>query len=282
MKSKVTYILWLALMFGGAVNAQLNDYKYIIVPKKFEEFRSENQYQTSTLIKYYFEENGFNAIYDDEMPVDLAADKCLGLTADLVDESTMFSTKLSIALIDCKNQEVFRSLEAKNRIKEYKDAYRDAIQNTFVSFTGLNYTYEPKEEVEEPATIVVSFRDDVKSVKEESTEHVLEQKATTEEQVYKSIEPKPTDMVRETNPNRAEENVDLPEGMLYAQPIANGYQLVDSTPKVVLRLESTSMDNVFITTYQGNNAVVFEKDGKWLMEYSDNGQKVQKELQIKF
>ena len=59
MKSKVTYILWLALMFGGAVNAQLNDYKYIIVPKKFEEFRSENQYQTSTLIKYYFEENGF-------------------------------------------------------------------------------------------------------------------------------------------------------------------------------------------------------------------------------
>ena len=282
MKSKVTYILWLALMFGGAVNAQLNDYKYIIVPKKFEEFRSENQYQTSTLIKYYFEENGFNAIYDDEMPVDLAADKCLGLTADLIDESTMFSTKLSIALIDCKNQEVFRSQEAKNRIKEYKEAYRDAIQNTFVSFTGLNYAYEPKEEVEEPATIVVSFRDDVKSVKEESTEHVLEQKATTEEQVYKSIEPKPTDIVRETSPSIAEEHVDLPDGMLYAQPIANGYQLVDSTPKVVLRLESTSMDNVFITTYQGNNAVVFEKDGKWLMEYSDNGQKVQKELQIKF
>jgi hypothetical protein len=282
MKSKFVYFVLIVLMFGSAANAQLNDYKYIIVPKKFEEFRSENLYQTSTLIKYYFEENGFNAIYDDEMPVDLAGNRCLGLTVDLIDESTMFSTKLAIALIDCNNQEVFRSLEAKNRIKEYKEAYRDAIQNIFVSFAGMDYAYEPKEEVEEPATIVVSFRDDVKSVKEESNEHVLEQKATTEEQVYKSIEPKPTNIVRESNPTTEADQVSLPEGLLYAQPIENGYQLVDSTPKVVLRLESTSMDNVFMTTYMGNNAVVFEKNGKWLLEYSDNGQKVQKELQIKF
>ena len=282
MKSKFVYFVLIVLMFGSAANAQLNDYKYIIVPKKFEEFRSENLYQTSTLIKYYFEENGFNPIYDDEMPVDLAGNRCLGLTVDLIDESTMFSTKLAIALIDCNNQEVFRSLEAKNRIKEYKEAYRDAIQNIFVSFAGMDYAYEPKEEVEEPATIVVSFRDDVKSVKEESNEHVPEQKATTEEQVYKSIEPKPTNIVRESNPTTEADHASLPEGLLYAQPTENGYQLVDSTPKVVLRLESTSMDNVFMTTYMGNNAVVFEKNGKWLLEYSDNGQKVQKELQIKF
>ena len=37
-----------------------------------------------------------------------------------------------------------------------------------------------------------------------------------------------------------------------------------------------------MTDFNGNNAVVFQKDGKWLLEYSENGKKVQKELNIKF
>lgn len=53
MKSKVLYILLLAMGLGGAVNAQLNNYKYIIVPKKFDAFKSVNEYQTSTLVKYF-------------------------------------------------------------------------------------------------------------------------------------------------------------------------------------------------------------------------------------
>ena len=59
MKSKVLYILLFAIVIGNAANAQLNSYKYIIVPKKFEAFKSVNEYQTSTLVKYFFEENGF-------------------------------------------------------------------------------------------------------------------------------------------------------------------------------------------------------------------------------
>ena len=94
MKSKVTYILWLALMFGGAVNAQLNDYKYIIVPKSFSALKSENQYQTSTVMKYLLTQKGFTVVYNDALPEDLANNRCLGLTADLLDESGLFSTKL--------------------------------------------------------------------------------------------------------------------------------------------------------------------------------------------
>ena len=274
MKSKVLYILLIAMGLNGAVNAQLNSYKYIIVPKKFEDFKSVNQYQTSTFVKYYFEQNGFNAVYDDALPMDLAADRCLGLMANLVDGSNMFTTKVSITLKDCNNVEVFRSEEGKSKIKEYNKAYRDAIQKTFISFAGMDYHYEPKE----TAPITVSFKDDVKSV-QDSKEHIVEQKATVEEQVYKSVEPKPTDIVKAVN---EEKIAPAPTGTLYAQPIENGYQLVDSTPKIVLKLEETSMDNVFMTDFNGNNAVVFQKDGKWLLEYSENGEKVQKELNIKF
>lgn len=282
MKSKVIYILLFAMGLSSAVNAQLNNYKYIIVPKKFDTFKSENQYQTSTLVKFYFAENGFNVVYDDALPVDLAGDRCLGLVTDIIDDSTIFTTKVSIVLIDCNNVEIFRSVEGRSKIKDYNESYKEAIQNAFVSFAGMNYKYEPRKEdvTEETAPVTISFKDDVRSVEKEPKEHLVEQKATVDEQVYKAVEPKRTNIVKAVGEGKMD--APITTGVLYAQPIQNGYQLVDSTPKVVLKLEETSMENIFMTDFQGNNAVVFQQDGKWILEYSDNGKKVQKELNIKF
>ena len=281
MKSKILYILLFSMGLSGAVNAQLNNYKYIIVPKKFEDFKYINQYQTSTLTKYFFEENGFEAVYDDALPEDLANKRCLGLVADVIDVSSMFTTKIYIALKDCNNVEIFRSVKGVSKIKAYDESYREALQRAFVSFAGMNYEYEPMEEEDvKEETVTVSFKDDVKSVENEPKEHVLEQKATTEEQVYKSVEPKTSTIVKAAETKTL--ITPVLTGLLYAQPTENGYQLVDSTPKVVLKLEETSMEDVFMTDFEGNNAVVFKKDGKWVLEYSENGTKVQKELNIKF
>jgi len=282
MRLKIVYILLFAMGLNGVVNAQLNDYKYIIVPKKFDAFKSVNQYQTSTLVKYYFEQNGFNVVYDDDLPFDLAANRCLGLTTDFIDNSNMFSTKVVIALKDCNNVEVFRSEEARSKIKLFDEAYKDAIQKAFVSYVGLEYEYEGPEQGQpkDTAPVTVSFKDDVKTVDKEPKTNVVEQKATMEEQVYKTVEPKPSTVVKSTNTAAA--TVTVSTDLLYAQRLENGYQLVDSTPKVVLKLEETSMENVFMTNFEGNNAVVFKKGGTWLLEYSDNGKKVQKELNIKF
>ncbi|WP_228234925.1 hypothetical protein [Allomuricauda sp. M10] len=279
MKSRITYFLLLVLGFTYAGQAQLNDYKYIIVPKKFAAFKGENRYQTSTLVKYYFTKNGFNAIYDDEMPLDLATNRCLGLVADLLDNSSMFSTNIIITLKNCENSEVYRTFEGKSKTKDYVDAYKEAIQDAFVSFAGMDYKYQPKQTETPKNPVVISFKDDVKTVVEKEKEYVVEQKATTEEQVYKSVEPKPSNISKAV---AVEASETITTDLLYAQPIANGYQLVDSTPKVVLKLESTSMDNVFLTQVEGNNAVVFSKDGKWILEYLENGNKQQKELNIKF
>lgn len=282
MNLRLTYILLFALGLNYAVHAQLNEYKYIIVPKKFDDFKSENQYQTSTLVKYFFAQNGFNAVYDDALPNDLAANRCLGLVADLLDGSSMFSTKLSITLKNCQNVEVFRSVEGKSKIKQYDEAYREALERAFVSFSGMNYTYEPQKQdvVAKEEPITVSFKDDVKTLEEKPKEHIIEHKATLEEQTYKSVEPRPSTIKRPTN--AAEQQVQIPSDLLYAQPTENGYQLVDSTPKVVLRLEETSMENVYLTEYAGNNALVFQKEGKWFLEYSENGAKKLMELNIKF
>ncbi|MEE1963799.1 hypothetical protein SAMN04487891_106171 [Flagellimonas taeanensis] len=282
MKSRLLYILLFALGLNYSVSAQLNEYKYIIVPKKFGSFKSENQYQTSTLVKHFLSENGFTAVYDDALPADLAANRCLGLVADLLDASSMFSTKLHLTLKNCQNVEVFRTVEGKSKIKDFDSAYKEALERAFVSFSNMNYQYEPKKQdvVSQEKPVTISFKDDVKSLEEKPKEYVVEHKATLEEQTYKSVEPRPSTIQRPTNVS--ESQTQLPSGVLYAQPIANGYQLVDSTPKIVLKLGETSMENVFLTEYAGNSAVVFKKDEKWVLEYSENGEKKMMELNIKF
>ncbi len=68
--------------------------------------------------------------------------------------------------------------------------------------------------------------------------------------------------------------------IFYAQPIKDGFQLVDKEPKVVMILLTTADKNTFIV--KGKNAIVTKSDGKWLYSENDGTSKVQKVLNIKF
>ncbi|MGB3151109.1 MAG: hypothetical protein WBB27_10635, partial [Maribacter sp.] len=76
-----TILISLFLIFSYLCSGQsnLNEYKYIIVPTKFEGFKYENQHQTSTIVKHIFTEKGFRAVYDNALPQDLNLNRCLGL-----------------------------------------------------------------------------------------------------------------------------------------------------------------------------------------------------------
>jgi len=294
MKNGLTYILILAM--GLSAHAQLDDYKYVIVPKKFDAFKSDNQYQTSTLVKHYLTEYGLTAVYDDALPLDLAENRCLGLMANILDESSMFTTKLKLSFKNCQNEEVYTTREGRSKTKEYDTAYREALQQAFGSFSGIDYRYRPKtgetiamQSQDRPVTsdldkvieVVGSAEEMEQAVRaqgDRSKEHVVEQKADLEEQVYKSVEPRPSSFQRADAPSQAPNLT----GVLYAQPLEGGYQLVNSVPEIVLKLEETSLENVFLTHYGGNSAMVFKKDDAWLLEYMEQGEKMTRELQIKF
>ncbi|WP_133067269.1 hypothetical protein [Flagellimonas pacifica] len=264
------------------MSSQLNDYKYIIVPKKFDAFKTENRHQTSTMVKHLFNQNGFTAVYEDALPDDLINNRCLGLLVNLEDTSSLFSTKTALILKDCQSIEIFRTTEGKSKIKEYKGAYREAINEAFVSIKGLDYKYVPKKEevkeVGQEQPITVSFKDDVKSLDQEKSEKIVVQEATTENQTFKSVKPVPSSIQRAENVGKES----VVSRLLYAQPIENGYQLVDSTPKVVLKIVETSVENIFLVDFKGKNGVVFKKEDKWFLEYTENGEKKLEELNIKF
>jgi hypothetical protein len=69
---------------------------------------------------------------------------------------------------------------------------------------------------------------------------------------------------------------------LYAQPIENGYQLVDATPKLVLKIFNTSQPDYFTAVSEAKNGVVFKKEGVWYFEYYENSVLKSDKLNIKF
>lgn len=73
---------------------------------------------------------------------------------------------------------------------------------------------------------------------------------------------------------------DLP--ILLAQPIENGYQLVDASPKSVMKIFKTSQPEYYTAVSETKNGVVFKKEGVWYFEYYENNVLKSEKINIKF
>jgi hypothetical protein len=241
LKKIVFTISFIILSFYGNAQRTINDYKYIIIPKSYEFSSSEDQYQLNSLTKFLFNKYGYEAYFAGELPEDLKVDRCLGLTASVSKEKTgMFKTRLEIMLKDCFDVVVVTSKIGESRSKEYKKAYTAALRDAFETFQNLDYKYIAKDNVEEKQSVK-------KKVKVVEVEQVIPAKINKEE-------------VTE------QEEISIKKELYYAQKMSNGFQLVNSEPRVVMILLETAAQNVFIV--KGKSAIVYKEDGFWY--YSEN------------
>jgi hypothetical protein len=72
------------------------------------------------------------------------------------------------------------------------------------------------------------------------------------------------------------------ETFYFAQPTANGFQVVDNEPKVIMKLYTTSQQNVFIGFRGNTNGVVISKNGKWFFEYYDGDKLISESINLRF
>jgi hypothetical protein len=256
------------LLFAQLGHSQLDRYKYIVVPMQFEGFKKVNQYRTSTLVKYLFAQEGFNVVYDDKIPADLATKPCSGLKVRLVDDSSLFLTKIKIALEDCYGQVVFETPEGKSKIKEYEPAYREAIEGAFVVLVGTGYSYNPSEESAgagpPPPPTQAERLLNPPPAKEEPAAVTAAAAAAAETTIQEDT------------------GAQSPE-LLYAQPVDNGFQLVDSSPKLRMKLVKTTQDDTYIAMVDGAPmGMVYQKEGQWWHEYYEEGKVRLRKLRIKF
>ncbi|MDC9722844.1 MAG: hypothetical protein PSN34_08725 [Urechidicola sp.] len=266
LKIRITLVLIFLCSISTFAQKSLNDYKYVIVPIKYEFQKSEYSYRINSLTKFLFEKEGFTVIMsDDSYPVDYSTNHCLALTAKLNNKSGILMTKLYYDLVDCNNNIIFSTNLAKTNEKDFERAYNIAIRKTFEDIIAQNYKYEPKETTAEVTTVAAV----VTTPKVETTQTKVEPK------VKNNNIPKKEAVVVVTP--IAVKKVDT--NVLYAQEITNGYQLVDSTPKVVYIALKTSVKDVYMI--KGMNGTIQKINGIWVAEYYEGDALIQKELNIK-
>lgn len=88
--------------------------------------------------------------------------------------------------------------------------------------------------------------------------------------------------VQKTETPKSSPQIDETKDYLFAQSIPNGYQLVDKTPKVVLKIYKTSQPDYFTAQSETINGAVIKKNGEWILEYYKDDKPVSEKLLIKF
>jgi hypothetical protein len=137
---------------------------------------------------------------------------------------------------------LFTSDEGKSKLKDYTAAYNQALREAFASFEKLNHQYNGN---------------GVTPKKEPQVETKVEVKVT----------------------NSVTSNV---ETTLFAQPINNGFQIINAEPKVLYKIYKTSTKDFFIATKGTTQGVFFSRNNEWFFEYYQNDKLVSEKVEVKF
>lgn len=224
-------------LFASAQN--LNNYKYALVPSRFDFLTEKNQFMLNTYTKMFMQKYGFETYLDsEELPAVFATNNCNKVFVNVISTGNFFQTKLKIVLKDCKNNILYTSQEGKSKEKDLDKSYNQALRNAFNSFALLKHVYNGSQQdtyVEEKVAIVTT---EIPSTKDTSS--------------------------------------------LYAQPISNGFQLVNTEPKVIMKIYKTSVKDFYIAVKDNQNGVLFLKDSNWLFEYYKEGKLASEKIDVKF
>ncbi len=260
----------------------VNDYKYIIVPAEYEFLKEADKYQLNSLTKFLFNKYGYTAyLTTDTFPSELRNGGCLGLVVDLVNESNILKTKLRMDLKDCTGKIIMSSGMGESREKKYEVAYNLALRDAFKTYQQFNYSYKPNDIVLARSKSTDQMSDIVAASEQEEINRLKEELKALKEETAQNTSQETVEVVQDSKKEVVTPKVTTSTTeVLYAQAIDNGYQLVDSTPKVVMVLMATGATDVY--TVNGKRGIVFKKNNQWLYSENDGSQVIETVLNIKF
>ncbi|MET3028257.1 hypothetical protein ABXT06_16365 [Flavobacterium sp. UW10123] len=253
MRIKFLFAALLCSVVGFAQS--INDYKAVIIPLKYEFMKTDNQYRLATLSKQNLTKAGFEAFYSNEQLPDGYTDRCQVLYIDVVKDNAFLVTKLIVNFKDCFGQVVYTSEVGRSKEKDYEVAYKEALDNAFKSVFALHYKYSGNPVATSKTPVPVKT-----AVAATAVTTVAATQITTA-----------------SSPDLKDPN------LLYAQPTESGYQLIDKTPKVVMKLFKTSQPNVYIASKDNvQGSLILKEDGQWYFESYQNDKLVSEKIVVKF
>lgn len=106
----------------------VSDFKYVVVPKKFADFKTNNAYNLNRILESKLTDRNYIVVSDEKesWPEELLSDPCQALNADLKDTSTLFKNKIKLVLTDCSGASILVA-DAVGDYKEFDKGFQDAL-----------------------------------------------------------------------------------------------------------------------------------------------------------
>jgi hypothetical protein len=247
---KFKFLFLLVFISSYSFSQSINDYVAVIVPTKYEFLKSENQYRLNTLTKFNLKRAGFEAFYANEIMPKEYNERCSLLYVDVNEDKGFMITKLYVTFKDCYGTVVYKSEVGKSRAKEFEVAYVEALNNAFISIYALHYKYNGAAANSQKAAIAPVVVPAVVAT-----------------------------AVAVNVPSSTESNE---MNVLFAQPIKNGYQLVDNTPKVIMKVYKTTNPAIYLAAKGTVQGVLISKDSQWFFEYYEKETLMSEKIAVKF
>ncbi|TDD96273.1 hypothetical protein [Flavobacterium cellulosilyticum] len=252
MKNSLLFLI--CFIASNCFSQSINDYKAVIIPVKYEFQKSENQYRLQTKTKSYLQTAGMTGFYAIETIPAEFNDRCKLLYIDVVEDKAFLTTKVFLLFKDCNGKIIYQSPAGKSKEKQFDSAYTEALNEAFKFVADLNYKYNGGSS--NTSSITTTYSASTAAV---AASPVLNVPVTTENAT-------------------AESNLNV----LYAQSTTYGYQLIDSEPKVIMKLYKTSNPSSFMAVKGTIQGVLVAKENQWFFEYYQNDQLISEKISVKF
>ncbi|WP_313598735.1 hypothetical protein [Epilithonimonas vandammei] len=136
----ITIFLFVFLI--AVVKAQtVSDYKYIVIPAEFNDFKDNKAYGLSNLLEKSLKAKKYTVLSStkNDWPSDALMNPCSILNTDLLNDKSMFRNKLILQFKDCSNKVIFTE-KGSSMIKEFEPGFQDALKQTLVKIPVSNPT----------------------------------------------------------------------------------------------------------------------------------------------
>jgi hypothetical protein len=276
MNNKIMMLLLLVVSYG--FSQPVNDYKAVVIPMKYDFLKTENQYRLQTITKMNLQKAGFQAFYATEtIPAEIT-DRCSILYVDVKKENAFLVSKLFIIFRDCYGTEVYKSSIGKSREKEYEVAYVEALNLAFESLYSLSYKYNGNTNFSSKAGVNALAVPVMAAPAIVSPNSAVPAVTMTTAAALAAI---PVVAVPTTITESKTSDVKS-SGLLYAQPTSYGYQLIDSEPKVIMKIYKTSNLASFMAKKGEVQGVLVAKENQWFFEYYQGDKLISEKIEVIF
>lgn len=140
VKMKKISMFVLAVCSTMAFAQKVSDYKYVMIPEKFQTFK--NSYGLEASLAKALQGKKYEILPEamDKWPTVARNNSCNVVTAEVVNDKNLFTNKVILQFKDCNKKVIFES-KGRSDIKEFEEGFADALKEA-VTKVGVSSPVE--------------------------------------------------------------------------------------------------------------------------------------------